>query len=93
MPELSEETAAVIARYSDGAAEDLAKQRRLSMQYAFGAGLIALAAIVLQTAWLSLGVWAVFVLWLVLRLRASRVQATAVARALDALRKGQSTGA
>lgn len=84
-PELSAETTALIARYRVDARADLARQRRLGLQYALGAGLIAVAAVVLNLAWLALAVWAVFVIWLVLRLRASTAHAASVARAFDEL--------
>ncbi|WP_435137342.1 hypothetical protein [Pseudopelagicola sp. nBUS_19] len=87
-PKVSPETAALILSYRDGAASDLATQQRLSVQYGIGAGLMALAAIVLQVAWLSLGVWAIFVVWLILRMRASRAHAKDVARALNELQQG-----
>ncbi len=52
----------------------LARQKRLSLQYATASGLIALAAIILDAAWLSLAVWGIFVIWLTLRLRAARMR-------------------
>lgn len=90
MPELSPETAALIARYRHDARADLARQRRLGVQYALGAGLIAVAAWVLNLAWLALVVWAVFVFWLVLRLRAGSAHATAVAQAFEELQQSAS---
>ena len=85
--ELPAATSDLIARYKDGAAADLARQKRMAIQYGTGAGLIALAAIVLDMAWLSVAVWAIFVIWLVLRLRAGALHAAAISQAFDALRQ------
>lgn len=83
--DLSEESRALIARYTAGAPVDLARQRRLALQYGAGALLIALAAIVLDQPWLSILVWLVFALWLRLRWHASQKQAAAVAQAFKEL--------
>ena len=52
----------------------LATQKRLSLQYGLGALLLALAGLILDWAWMALGVWAIFALWLVLRLRAAKAR-------------------
>lgn len=90
--ELSPETVALIARYRTGAGADLARQRRLGIQYALGAGMIALAAIVLNLAWLALVVWLIFAVWLGLRLKAGAQHAAAVARAFDELQGAAEKG-
>jgi hypothetical protein len=84
-PEVSAISAALISRYREGAGADLNRQRRLGVQYAIGSGMIAVAAVVLNLAWLSLLVWAVFVAWLALRQRAGAIHAEMVAQAFAEL--------
>lgn len=63
----------------------LARQRRLSIQWGAAALAVALAAVILDLAVLALLVWAMFALWLALRMKAARqmVQAASPDRRQD----------
>lgn len=50
---------------------DMARQRRLSLQYGAGTLCLAAAGVLLDSPVIGFAVWAVFALWLGLRLRAS----------------------
>lgn len=67
-----------IQQYLKVAEQDLVRQRRLSIQYAGAAFLLAVASVVLQIPWLSFAICAVFVIWLWLRIRAAQARLTQI---------------
>jgi hypothetical protein len=62
----------VISMYRDSPRSGIGRAIRLSIQYAIGAGVFLVAAIVTGNPWWSVVVYVVFVAWIVVRLLGAR---------------------
>ena len=81
--ELTDQERQVLAMYRDPAQSGIGRAIRLSIQYAIGAGIFLVAAIVSGNPWWSAAVYAVFLTWMVVRLVGARRVAAMMPRIID----------
>ena len=81
---LSPEDRAIAAAYLDDPARQIRRQRRITVQYALGAGAVMGVALWADDVRLAVPVYLLLVLWLVLRQRALERRTRALRRILAA---------